>query len=418
MDECFSILGMDIVYMKGVTMDNNKVWTKEFICMAIIASFSTIIFFLFIVTIVPYATKTFEVSISLGGLAASIFVVGSLVGRILAGKWSYKKDVLKILEYSLVALILIGFGYFIAFSIEALFIIRLLHGVAAGIISTVSGTISILAVPPSRRAEGIAYFSTSAVIGAALGPFLGILFLKLDNGYQWMFMLNCLLAILSYAVLRFAKLNVSDLKEDVTISTRKFSFSQIIEPKSIPISVIALLIGFSFSGVTSFLVIYCKEINLVEFASYYFIVHAVCICCTRFFTGRLIDLKGANVIIYPCLISFSAGLLIYSQVSNAWMFFVAAALMSTGFGNFNSGANSVAVQSVPNNRIGIATSTYFIFMDIGSGMGPYVLGRILEVASYQTMYLITSVLGGICIFLYYIMYGRKESLLLERESCI
>ena len=130
-------------------MENNKVWTKEFICMAIIASFSTIIFFLFIVTIVPYATKTFEVSISLGGLAASIFVVGSLVGRILAGKWSYKKDVLKILEYSLVALILIGFGYFIAFSIEALFIIRLLHGVAAGIISTVSGTISILAVPPS-----------------------------------------------------------------------------------------------------------------------------------------------------------------------------------------------------------------------------------------------------------------------------
>ncbi|MFB5284533.1 MFS transporter [Peribacillus sp. Hz7] len=402
-------------------MENNKVWTKEFVSMAAITSCFTIIFFLFIVTMVPFATRTFDVSISVGGLVASIFVIGSLIGRVLAGRWSEKYGALKTLEYSLLATIFISLCYFVAYNIETLFIVRVLHGVTAGLISTITGTISILVVPPSRRAEGIAYFSSSAVIGAAFGPFLGILLLKMNHGFEWMFALNILLVSASYLMLKVVKLNVAHSLLSNPISpeqTRRPLLSKIIEWKAVPISFIALMIGFCFSGVTSYLVPYSEEIKLEKAASFYFIVHAICIICTRFFTGRLIDSKGANIVIYPCLISFSLGLILYSQASATWMFLLAAACISTGFGNFNSGANSLAVRDVSNHRVGIATSTYFIFFDVGSGIGPYVLGYILEVTNYQTMYLITACLGLISILVYFIVYGLKESLIRQKSECI
>lgn len=285
-------------------------------------------------------------------------------------------------------------------------------------IGTATGTISMQVIPSTKRAEGIAYYSSSAVIGAAIGPFVGIYVLGLEDGISWIFLINILFGLISLIVLKVLKLQLDfrDENEQELVNKPAFSLENLIEIKAVPISFIALIIGICFSSVTSFLVTYSEEINLAKAASYYFLVHACCIVCTRFFTGKWIDMKGANIVIYPCLILFSVGLLIYSQASTTWMFLGAGALMSTGFGNFNSGAQTLAVRAISPQRLGIATATYFIFMDIGSGIGPYLLGFIIEGIGYQMLYLVVSIIGFVCIPLYHYFYGRKEKAVLQQKN--
>lgn|SRR5690606_17139168 len=399
-------------------MSDNKVWTREFTSMTVMNSMFTIIFFLFIVTITPYAKEQFNVSISIAGLAASVFVIGSLIGRILAGGWITAFGATKVLELSLLAFIMVSACYFLTFTIELLLIVRILQGFCTGVISTATGTVSMQAIPITRRAEGISYYSFSAVIGAAVGPFLGISLLSLKGGYQWIYIINLMIGIISYILLLMTKKHISYIPKPADAAESRFSWNRVLEVQALPISLIALLFGFCFSSVTSYLVTYSQHINLEGIASYYFFIHAACIIVTRMFTGKWIDKKGANIVIYPCLLLFTGGLFLYSQAYAAWMFLLAAACMSTGFGNFNTGAQTLAVRFTEPHRIGMATATYFMCIDIGSGMGPYVLGVIIEQLGYRPLYVIVSMIGMCCFPMYYYFYGRKEKSMLRAQKSV
>ena len=91
------------------------------------------------------------------------------------------------------------------------------------------------------------------------------------------------------------------------------------------------------------------------------------------------------------------------------MIYGAAVFIGLGFGNFNSVAQAFAIQQVPHDRIGVATSTYFILYDLGLGSGPFLLGMLEPSIGYRGIFLsmVVTILG--CIVLYAIMFPRKIS---------
>ena len=132
------------------------------------------------------------------------------------------------------------------------------------------------------------------------------------------------------------------------------------------------------------------------------------ILLSRPFTGQLMDAKGANIVIYPCLVIFAIGMLMFSQAYNSMIFLVAGALMGLGYGNFNSVAQTIAIKVTPPQRLGLATSTYFILYDIGLGAGPYLLGFIVPITGYRGLFLTMVFVILLSIILYYFLHGRKE----------
>ena len=54
-------------------------------------------------------------------------------------------------------------------------IVRLLHGIAFGLSSTATGTISSRIIPDKRKGEGIGYYALSVTTASAIGPFTGII---------------------------------------------------------------------------------------------------------------------------------------------------------------------------------------------------------------------------------------------------
>lgn len=389
-------------------MNKERLWTKDFIFVSVINFFVILIFYLLMVTIAPYAVHKFQASTSVAGLVSGIFIIGALIGRLVTGSRIGYLGSKKTLLIGVMLFIIATALYFVAMNLSLLLIIRLLHGIALGVASTATGTIVAQIIPSTRRGEGIGYFSLSAVLATAIGPFVGILFTQYGD-FKIMFLFNILLAVICLVIAFMV--GVTDHKsssKDEQQAVKGFNLSNYLELKAIPISFVALVIGFSYSGVMSFLSFYSEKIDLVKAGGFFFLVYAIMILLSRPFTGQLMDAKGANIVIYPCLVIFSIGMLLFSQAHNSMIFLVAGALMGLGYGNFNSVAQTIAIKVTPPQRLGLATSTYFILFDIGLGAGPYLLGFIVPITGYRGLFLTMVFVILVSIILYYFLHGRKE----------
>lgn len=387
------------------------IWTKDFIIVSIINFIAILIFFLLMVTISSYAVDTYQVSTSIAGLVSSIFIIGSLIGRIGAGRLISSIGPQKMLLIGLIVFFVTTTLYLIELGVVYLLIVRLLQGIAVGTVGTATGTIVATILPASRKGEGIGYFSLSAILATAIGPFVGMFMLKLENGFDVIFYMNTALSLILLIAYFFVKISLPQMNKQNEQQKEKLSFiEKFIEPKALPISFIALLIGFAYSGVMTFITFYAREINLVEAASYFFLAYAGIVIISRPFTGKLMDVRGPNMIVYPCLAVFAVGMLLFSQASAGWMLLVAAVLIGFGYGNFNSIAQTIAVKVTEPHRFGLATSTYFILYDLGLGVGPFILGMIEPHTTYRTIFVSMIPLILICIPLYYLLVGRKRKL--------
>ncbi|MEO4055008.1 MFS transporter [Solibacillus sp. CAU 1738] len=394
-------------------MNKEKLWTKEFLIISAINFLLTLMFFLLMVTIASFAKTEFHASTSTAGLVSSIFIIGSLIGRLGAGRVIGDISVKKTLWMGILLFTVTSVSYFFAYNIAFLLIIRLLQGIAVGIAGTATGTIIAQILPAARKGEGIGYYSLSAILATAIGPFIGIFLMKLEEGFTWIFTLNVVLSIFCIIVIILAKIDLpAPIKKD-SVQENTSIIGKFIEPKALPISFIALLIGFSYSGVMSFITFYAEEINLVEAASYFFLVYAIVIICSRPYTGKLMDVRGANIVAYPSFIVFAIGMAIFSQATASWMLLLAAALIGLGYGNFNSVAQTIAVKVTDVHRFGLATSTYFIMFDLGLGVGPYTLGFVVPHTGYRPVFVAMVAVIACCIPLYYLLHGRRDKELIK-----
>ena len=73
-------------------------------------------------------------------------------------------------------------------------------------------------------------------------------------------------------------------------------------------------------------------------------------------------------------------------------------------------SQTIAIKSATLERMGFATSTFFIFLDAGLGFGPYFLGKALDYIGFEQLYLFSGLAAFSCILVYYILHGRKASL--------
>jgi MFS family permease len=389
-----------------VSKNKPKLWTKDFILVSTVNFMLTLIFFLLLVTIAVYAVEAYGATASEAGLVTGIFIIGTLSGRLVTGTIMERVGRKRILLIGLSLFTLTTLLYFVNWGLTFLLINRFLHGMTLGMAATAAGTIIAQIIPPTRRGEGIGYFSMSATLSTAIGPFVGLYMLQ-HSTFPIIFAFCLALGVTSLVIAAFVKVPTIEVPKKAE-KTNGFKISNFLEPRAIPIAVVTLAIAFCFSSVLSFISFYAIDLDLIEAASYFFLVYAITVLATRPFTGRLLDRKGANYVMYPALLALAGGLLLLSNAHNSFTLLLAGALIGLGFGNMQSSTQAIAVKLTPPHRMGLATATFFIFLEAGMGFGPYLLGFIIAASGYSTMYAILS--GGVlaAAVLYYFLHGRRD----------
>lgn len=388
-----------------MTSITEKLWTKNFIILSLLNFLLTLVFFILNTTIVLYAVETFKSSPSIGGLVSGVFIIGTLVSRLFIGNLINAKNSKNILSLGLILFTLGTSLYFIKRGITFLILTRFLHGITSGISSTVIGAIIDIIIPKSRKGEGVSYFSLSTALATALGPFIG-LSLSQNAGFKTIFVFCLIVSIVTCVISLFfnnSKLIISESKN----SKKEFRISNFIEIKALPISLIMFISSLCFSSVLSYINLFAIDNHLESTANLFFIVYAIAVLFTRPLTGKILDKKGANYIIYPALILFSLSLILLSKTSSGIVLLLSSALLGLGFGNLQSCIQAITINLADEDRVGIATATFLIAFESGTGFGPSILGLLIPLVGYNGMYCSLGIVVLLTIVLYNILHGKK-----------
>lgn len=381
-----------------------KLWTKDFINTSIVNFALMMSQYLLLVTMTMYAIDEYGASIGLAGLVSSSFIIGSLIGRLFGGRSIATVGSKKMLIFSAVLILVSTAIYFIPMGVYALIGVRIFHGIAMGFGMTATATIIAQVIPPSRNGEGIGYFSMSVVLATAVGPLIGVTLIN-SYGFISIFIFSFVMAVVAMILSLTVRAPQMKLAKPMT---KGISLGDFFEKRAAPISIVMLLLAFACSGILSYVTAYADSINLVQAGSLYFTVYGITVLLSRPITGPLLDRKGANIIMYPALISFAIGLFTIGSASNTLVFLLAAVFIGFGYGNAQSITQALAIKVTPPERVGLANTTYFIALDLGLGFGPFVLGSIVSSLGYSGLYFILSIFVLAIIPIYLFLHGRKD----------
>ncbi|MGE7603415.1 MFS transporter [Peribacillus sp. NPDC097675] len=395
-------------------MTKSKLWTKDFIIITVTSFLVFLTFYLLMTTLTLYSIQQFNASQTEAGFAASIFVIGSLLLRLVSGKYIDVIGRKKLLFGSLLLFLIASLLYFTADTFSLLLLVRFIHGAAFGIATTVMATAVMSIIPPERRGEGTSYYSLNTPLATAIGPFLGILITQ-HADFTMVFVVCTIFSVISIVVMLFAEITEVNLTKEQIQEVKGFKLQDFFEKSALPISSIIFIIGITYASVLTYISPYAIEVNLTGAASIFFIVYAIFLLASRPFTGKLLDIKGDNIVIYPALLLYTIGLVCLSQSYTNWMLLVAAAFIALGFGNMISCSQAVVVNKSPRHRIGLATSTFYIAMDAGIGIGPLIIGIIVPIFGFRGMYMSMAFIVFLTIILYYFVHGKKTGLINEKK---
>lgn len=391
-----------------INIQKEKLFNTGFITITTINFIVFLIYYCFVVITAKFATSELGANPAQAGFAAGIYIIGTLIARLYIGKKLELIGRKQMLRFGAIIYLITTIAYLISTNIIILDTVRFLNGFAYGTISTAANAIVTAYIPKSRNGEGINYYGLSTSLAAAIGPFIGILLLPIV-GFKSVIILAIVLSVLvTIACYLFPVQNI-ELTDDHKKLLNSWSLNTFIEYKVLFISIVAFLIGLSYSSVLGFLSIYADNLGLSTAGAFFFVVYALIITLTRPFAGQIFDAKGENAVMYPSFIFLAIGLLTLSYTTTSFMLLLSGALIGLGYGTFMSNGQAVCLKLVESSKVSIALSTYFIGLDLGLGFGPYALGTVHSFLSYSGIYVLCAVLTVAVAILYAIFYKGKDA---------
>lgn len=398
-------------------MQKEKIWTRKFITVFIVNFTLYLSMFLLIVTIANYVIESYNAPTSIAGFASSIFIIGVLSGRFFSGRIVTKFGAKKALLIGIAYFIFIGLFYFLKTNISIFIIIRFLQGIGIGFATTATSTIATQIIPKNKKGQGISIFSLSIILSTAIGPLIGF-YLNALYGYISIFIFSTIAGTICL-IFSFTLKDIQIVEELTEIQTERVSLIDLIskyfEPKVIPISFVTFNMVFSYSSILSFILLFATETGFEKASGFYFLAYATTVLITRPISGRIIDFKNENTIIYPAILVFSLGLLLVSMANSSLLFILSAIFIGLGYGNFQSTAQTIAIKSVAFDKLGYANSTYYFFFDLALGFGPLILGFIHSFLGFRNMYLALAIFILTNTLLFKMIYGKYYSAEKERR---
>ena len=368
-------------------MKGERIFTRDFTLDMMISLCCSLNYFTLLINITGFAAFRFGSDTAIGGTAAGIYVIGGLLSRIVAGKYIEMVGRKKMLLIGLSFALVMSTTYFFVSSIAMLMAIRFLHGMSYGISSTCTSDIVAKLLPQSRRGEGLGYFFLSITIACAIGPLLGMT-LGSSQNYDAVFFVGLVMYSLALVMALILRVPEETLTEEQIREAKSFTLNSMFQRSALPLALTVMVFYFSYSGVLAFIASYSEEIGLVETAMFFYLSVAAGTLLSRIYAGRIYDEKGPNKVIIPAYVGFIVGMTIFATTSDSLLFLFSGFIIGIGVSIVFSICQSIVVSRTPPRRYGVTTSTFSALNDLGTGLGPSILGILIAAVGFRDMYLV------------------------------
>jgi MFS family permease len=392
-----------------------KIWTKNFIVVCMSSFFMFLTFYILATAFPLYVKDSLNGNQQQMGLVITIYVIGGVLIRPFSGQWVDRFGKKKMAVLGLVIFLIACVCYFGTKGIFLFLVTRLIHGMSYAIASTATSTVAASLIPDSRQGEGMGYFSMFMSIAMVVGPALG-LFLWKDKNINVLLLAVCVIAALS--LLFTIGMQVPQHKRSKTesvlnlelVKKRKgMRWSDFIEPKALPISIVGFILSFSYSSLSGFISSFMVEIHQSQVTGAFFVAFAIMIVLFRPIIGKVFDTYKEHYLYYPGISLFAVGMLLLSQANSGMMVLVAGVIMGVGYGALLPCFQTLAMKLAPEHRRGSATGTFFLLFDLGYGLGSYFMGLISSFTDYRMMYVVAGIITLLSAIGYYLLHHRPRA---------
>ena len=315
------------------------------------------------------------------GLIMGTFTVTAVILRPFVGRgvdrWRRKPFLL------LGALIftLASFSYSFATSVPALYLVRAFHGAGIACFTTAAATYIADIVPAARRGVAMGFYGTFSNIAMSIGPFLGGVLMR-GYGLAFLFGTSAATGLASLAV-------VSLLREPARAPSHPSAHAApapLISRSALGPSLVMFSLSFTYGSVLSFLPLMAATRGIANY-ELFFTVYALGLILVRAGAGELSDRLGRGAVVIPGLLLTATALILLSRADSLPMLLLVAGLYGLGFGAANPSLMALTVDRAGQAGRGAAMATFGASFDLGIGAGSMVLGYLLTLTDYATMYM-------------------------------
>jgi len=343
------------------------------------------------------------------GLVISAFAATSVIARPFVGYWSDRWSECGVLGFGLVMLAASMLLCFFPFVISVL-IANALRGI--GWAGVNAGGYALLAriAPESRRGEASGFYSGAQSTPMVIFPAIALWLLQAPFGsFNLVFIIMIALGLAGAAVCYLmARLIPSVPSHAESRQSSTPWWRQIITPSERGVVLPAALMfcnQLSFPAMTSFIVLYAREIGIDSIGSY-FVVSGVTSVLARPLLGRVSDRIGvAHSLVATFALQFLA-LILLVAASNLPAILLAGVLYMLAMAIGGSATLIIAMKRATAARRGRFMASFSMAYPLGYGIGALITGSAVDLLGYTWTYLLLAALGS-CGLLLTMLNWRK-----------
>jgi len=373
--------------------------TRDFIlCFFGQFAFASVIFVL-VPTLPIYLSRLGSTEVEIGILIGA-FGISSLVLRPIVGRALVKISEKAFMIAGAVLFVLSSAAYLIAPPFWPLFIVRLFQGIASAFFFTAAILFITNTTSDASRGRSLGYFFLSFNISLALAPPFGMLLIN-HFSFTVLFLVCVALSLCSLFIAgKLGKREIVPIVDHSMEGTPLFSF------KAFPPTFVYFSVHTIWGALTTFFPLYAIHHGVTN-PGLFFAAYAIVVIFGRTVAGRILDLYRREKIILLCHITFiiSMPLLAFSETQS--MFVLVAVISGVGHAFIFPSLVAYTIDLAGPSR-GPALGLLMGTGDLGMVLGPMIMGIVLRLTNYTTMFLCVA-LTALISFVYFFLSMRKKT---------
>jgi MFS family permease len=193
--------------------------------------------------------------------------------------------------------------------------------------------------------------------------------------------------------------------EGVSRENESIQHQPLFSREVLPSGIMAFLLNVIWGALGAFFPLYALR-HGVSNPGIFFAFLAITLILGRSLGGRILDMYAREKVIIPCLIVIIISIVILPFSTTLPMFILVAIIFGTGWAFLYPSLVVYAVENSGSAR-GPAMGTFTALADLGAGIGPMIMGMILEWTNYPMMFFFLALIGAVN-FLYFSYTIRKK----------
>jgi MFS family permease len=323
-----------------------------------------------------HTSDDFYIGVAVAAMAAAAIVSRPVVGRVIDARGRRVVAVL-----GSVLNVVFSAAYLLVDDVgPLLFVVRVGHGVAEGMLFSVLFTIAADVIPAERRAEGMALFGVSGMIPLALAGLIGDRILA-GAGYRELFLAATASAVLG----ALAALTLPNSRPDKPAGPQRSFLAAASAPALRPIWLVGFSFAFALASYFTFLKTYVTDTGVGSVGGF-FAAYTTAAVLLRLALGWLPDRIGPKRVLVPSVWCAALGLLTLAFGTGSATTIIAGVLCGIGHGYAFPIATAMVVMRTPAHERGSTLAAFTALFDLGLFVGAPVLGFVLEHSSYASMF--------------------------------